>query len=48
MTKRTSPGVVALLLGTVSADQPVHCLQNDVMGDWTFHVTKDAQMVNLF
>ena len=46
--KSTSAAVVALLLGTIKADQPVHCLQKDITGDWTFHVTKQAELVNLF
>ena len=46
--KSSSAAVVALLLSTVKADQPVHCLQKDIVGDWTFHVTKQAELVNLF
>ena len=30
------------------ADQPVHCLRQDIYGDWTFHVGKDQELVNLF
>ena len=40
--------VIGLLLGTVSADQPVHCLRQDLYGEWEFNVSQDAQAVNLF
>ena len=30
------------------ADQPVHCLRQDIYGDWTFKVSKDANTVDLF
>lgn len=32
----------------VRADQPVHCLRQDIYGDWTFKVSKDANTVDLF
>ena len=32
----------------VRADQPVHCLRQDVYGDWTFRVSKESGVVNLF
>ena len=46
--KSTSAFVLGLLLGLTRADQPVHCLRENIIGDWKFHVTKDAKMVNLF
>ena len=40
---------LCLLLGNfldidnlVKADQPVHCLKQDFVGEWTFHVSKDS------
>lgn len=34
--------VLALFLGAqVKADQPVHCLRQDIYGEWTFKVSKD-------
>ena len=30
------------------ADQPVHCLRQEVYGDWTFHISKESESVNLF
>ena len=33
---------------SVKADQPVHCLRQDIYGDWTFKVSKDQQVVDLF
>lgn len=30
------------------ADQPVHCLRQDIYGDWTFKVSKDQGTVDLF
>ena len=32
----------------VKADQPVHCLREQLFGMWRFHVSGDAQTVNLF
>lgn len=32
----------------VKADQPVHCLRQDIYGDWTFKVGKEAEVVDLF
>jgi hypothetical protein len=29
------------LAGLAAADQPVHCLKNDVLGDWEFKVSRD-------
>lgn len=42
--------VIAMLLGTgsVKADQPVHCLRQDIYGEWTFKVSKEQDLVNLF
>jgi hypothetical protein len=42
--------VLALFLGesSVKADQPVHCLRQDIYGDWTFTVSKDQELINLF
>lgn len=50
MTKnnKTSALVLSLFLGLIKADQPVHCERRNIVGDWRFHVTKDAAMVNLF
>ena len=30
------------------ADQPVHCLKDDVFGTWDFHVNAQVNTVNLF
>ena len=35
-------------LSVVQADQPVHCLGNDILGVWNFHVSTDQQSVDLF
>ena len=32
----------------VKADQPVHCLRQDIYGEWTFKVSKEADVVDLF
>jgi len=32
----------------VLADQPVSCLGSNIYGTWNFHVSNDAQSVNLF
>jgi len=32
----------------VKADQPVHCLRDNVYGQWEFHVSTDIQTVDLF
>jgi len=32
----------------VKADQPVHCLREQMYGVWNFHVSKDKGNVNLF
>jgi hypothetical protein len=32
----------------VKADQPVHCLREQLFGMWKFHVSGDTQTVNLF
>ena len=32
----------------VRADQPVHCLREELFGEWIFKVTKDKQTVSLF
>jgi len=36
------------LAGFAAADQPVHCLKNDVLGDWTFEVIADSYLPDLF
>jgi hypothetical protein len=36
-----------LLVGTIKADQPVHCL-GGVTGTWNFHVSSEIQNVNLY
>lgn len=50
--KRASELVTLLLLSSsklgVKADQPVHCLRENVYGVWDFHVSEDTQNVNLF
>ena len=33
---------------SVRADQPVHCLKDDVFGTWDFHVNAQINTVNLF
>jgi hypothetical protein len=33
---------------SVRADQPVHCLRENMYGLWDFHVSTDTQNVNLF
>ena len=33
---------------TVRADQPVHCLRDDVFGTWDFHINSKPDIVNLF
>ena len=40
--------VAALLVGLSSADQPVHCLREDIYGSWTFNISNEQQTVNLF
>ena len=30
------------------ADQPVHCLKDDIFGTWDFHVNSQVNTVNLF
>ena len=40
--------VLSLLFGLLSADQPVHCVNKDIYGEWTFQVSKDQQTINLF
>ena len=32
----------------VKADQPVHCLREQMFGVWNFHTSKDKGKVNLF
>jgi len=33
---------------TVKADQPVHCLREDLFGNWKFYVSNESSIVNLF
>lgn len=33
---------------SVRADQPVHCLRQDIYGDWTFKVSKEPEVIDLF
>lgn len=54
-TSRTaqSLAVACLLLNLnpfnqVAADQPVHCLKDDVFGTWDFHISQQTDVVNLF
>jgi hypothetical protein len=35
-------------LNPVKADQPVHCLKENVLGKWNFTVNKEMEEVNLF
>ena len=35
-------------LSLVQADQPVHCVGNEILGTWNFHVSNDQQSVDLF
>ena len=43
-----------LLLGTITlaqyvqADQPVHCLREEMYGLWEFDISSESQDVNLF
>jgi hypothetical protein len=39
---------VLLLLGLVSADQPVHCVRDSLFGEWYFHIAKETAKVDLF
>ena len=32
----------------VKADQPVHCLREQLYGVWNFHVSKEKALVNLY
>lgn len=36
------------LLKPAKADQPVHCLRENMYGVWDFHVSSDSHTVNLF
>ena len=36
------------LVTKVSADQPVHCLRQDIYGEWTFQISQTTEFVNLF
>jgi hypothetical protein len=40
--------IIALFLGYIKADQPVHCVREKLYGQWEFHVGSEAQTVNLF
>ena len=33
---------------TVRADQPVHCIREELFGIWNFHVSSDKSNINLF
>ena len=37
-----------LLIGAVKSDQPVHCLGQEINGEWNFHISKETQAVNLY
>jgi hypothetical protein len=39
---------LTLLVGQSRADQPVHCVTDDIIGTWHFHVSNEVQFVNLF
>lgn len=45
---KTLKSVAALLMASVAADQPVHCLREQLFGHWEFHVSQDSATVNLF
>ena len=32
----------------VRADQPVHCIREELYGIWNFHVSSDKSTINLF
>ena len=32
----------------VAADQPVHCIREELYGIWNFHVSADKSNINLF
>lgn len=36
------------LAGLATADQPVHCLKNDVLGDWVFTASRDQFLPDIF
>jgi hypothetical protein len=40
-------GILALS-GYSVADQPVHCYEDNVIGDWTFEITQKSTLPNLF
>lgn len=40
--------VIAALFASVSADQPVHCLLENVKGTWEFDVANEDDTVDLF
>ena len=46
--KHVSMAVMALLLGTGKADQPVHCLKSQVIGTWNFQVSEEKFDIDLF
>ena len=53
MKKKVSLAIAFLLnylpsSNFVRADQPVHCLKDDVFGTWDFHVNSQPETVNLF
>jgi cathepsin C exclusion domain-containing protein len=33
---------MAAFVGLVAADLPIHCLRNQVIGEWTFHLTEKS------
>ncbi|TNV80537.1 hypothetical protein FGO68_gene13534 [Halteria grandinella] len=38
---------ISLLFTSTYADQPVHCLKNEILGTWVFRATKDSFAVDL-
>lgn len=48
--KLASLAVLCLInnLNPVKADQPVHCLKENVLGKWKFTLSKNIEEVNLF
>ena len=39
---------VFCLVNNVKADQPVHCLKENILGQWQFNVSTEVSEVNLF
>jgi hypothetical protein len=50
MKIRNFAAITCLLLNIklIKADQPVHCLREQLFGVWNFHVSKNKSTINLF